>query len=91
MSSHCYVCYSGGIINWSQTELHKLDIDTRKLITIQSGFSLNSDMDRLYFPQKKDGRRLISVKFAIELEQRSLFFCVHQSDDPYLRIASTNY
>ena len=49
---------------------------------------MNSDIDRLYL---KGGRGLISVKLAIEFEQRNLSFYVHQSDDPYLRIAATNY
>jgi len=35
--------YSGGIVNWTQAELHKLDVNTRKLLTIMhGGFCMNS-------------------------------------------------
>jgi len=40
--------YSGGIVKWSQEELHKLDVDTRKLLTMHGAFCMNSDVDRLY-------------------------------------------
>ena len=60
--------YSGGLINWIQAEMRKMDIDTRKLMTMHGAFSMNGDVDRLYLSRKKEGRALISVKFAIEHE-----------------------
>jgi len=60
-------------------------------MTLHGGFSMNSDVDRLYLPRRKGGRGLISVKFAIEYEQRNLSFYVHQSDDPYIRVVATTY
>ena len=35
------LCYSGGIINWTQAKLRKLDIDTRKLMTIYARWFFN--------------------------------------------------
>ena len=49
-----------------QAEMHKMDIDTRKLMTMHGAFSVNGDVDRLYLSRKKGVRGLISVKFAIE-------------------------
>ena len=45
--------YSGGIINWTQAELQKLDVITRKLFTMHGGFCMNSDVDHLYIPRNK--------------------------------------
>jgi len=71
--------------------MHKVDIDTRKLLTMHGGFSMNSDVDRLYLSRKKGSRGLISVKFAIEHEERNLSFYVHHSDYPYIMQLATNY
>ena len=61
-------------------------------MTLHGDFSMNSDIDRLYVPRKKDGDRgLISVKFAIEHEQKNLSFYVQQSDDPYIRLTYQLY
>ena len=83
--------YSGGIINWTQVELRKLDINTRKLMTMHGGFSMTSDVDRLYVSRKNGGRGLISVKFAIEHEKRNLSFYGHHSNDPYIKLIATDY
>ena len=45
--------YSGGIVNWTQAEMRKMDIDTRKLLTMHGGFLMNIDVDRLSFLRKK--------------------------------------
>ena len=45
--------YSGGIVNWTQAELQKFDVITRKLFTMHGGFCMNGDVDRLYVPRKK--------------------------------------
>jgi len=70
--------YSGGIVKWSQEELHKLDVDIKKLLTMHGAFCMNSDVDRLYIPRK---RGLISVRFSVEHEKRNLSFYVHRSPD----------
>jgi len=68
-----------------------MDIDTRKLLTMHGGFSMNSDVDRLYLSRKKGGPGLISVKFAIDHEQRNLSFYVHRSGDLYIMQVASNY
>ena len=73
--------YSGGIIKWSQAEIQKLDVATRKLLTMHGGFCMNSDVDHLYVPRKNGGRGLISVTFAIESEKRNLSHYVHHLED----------
>jgi len=83
--------YSGGIIKWSQEELYKLDVNTRKPMSMHGSFSVNSDMDRLYIPRKHGGRGLISVSFVIEHEKRNLSFYVHNSTDELLMLVAKNF
>jgi len=65
--------YSGGIIKWTQTELAKLDVYTRKLMTIYGGISRNGDVDRLYIPRHIGGRGLVLARYAVEHEVRNLY------------------
>jgi len=58
--------YSGGIVKWTQEEFCRLDVDTRKLLTMHEAFSKNRDVDRLYIPRRNGGRDLISVWFTVE-------------------------
>ena len=82
--------YSGGIVKWSQEELRRLDVDTRKLLSMYGAFSMNSDVDRLYIPRRNGGRGLISVSFTIEHEKRNLSFHVHHSPDVLMRLVASN-
>ena len=47
-----------GIINWYQAELQKLELKTRKLVTIHEQHHQKADVDRLYqyVPIKQGGR-----------------------------------
>ena len=73
--------YSGGVVQWTQSELYNMDVMTRKKVTMHGGFSRKDDIDRLYVPRKLGGRGLISVCYAIEYEKRSLASYVHRSED----------
>ena len=83
--------YSEGVICWTQAELQKLDVTTRKLFTMHGGLCMNSDVDRLYVPRKKGGRGLISAALAIEGEWRNLSHYVHHSEDPYVKLVAETF
>jgi len=72
------LCYSGGLVQWTQLELYNMDVMTRKQLTMHGGFSRKGDIDRLYVPRKLG---LISVCYAIEHEKRNLASYVHHSED----------
>ena len=73
-------------------ELYKLDVSTRKLMSIDGkSFSVNSDVDRLYVPRKFGGRGLVSVSFAIQYERKNLSFHVHNSTDELLMLVAKNF
>lgn len=73
------LCYSGGIVSWSQADLYKLDEMTRKQFTMHGEFSRNSNIDSFYVPRKLGGRGLVSVNYAIEHEKGSLATYVYHS------------
>ena len=50
-----------GILNWTKDELEKIDIQTRKLLSLNGSFHVNSDVDRLYTLRSLGGRGLNSV------------------------------
>ena len=50
--------YSAGLVEWTQAELCKLDVTTRKLLSLHKAFNINSDVDRLYVPRSLGGRGL---------------------------------
>ena len=50
--------YSFTIINWSLTEIKKVDIKIRKLLTMYLMHHPKSDVNRLYLPRKEGGRGL---------------------------------
>ena len=58
--------YSGGLVQWTQSELYNVDVMTGKQLTMHGGFSRKGDIDWLYVPRKLGGRGLISVCYAIE-------------------------
>eukprot|EP00957_Ditylum_brightwellii_P206523 15348826-Ditylum_brightwellii.AAC.1 len=51
-----------GIIEWTKTELQRLDKKTQKLLTINSMLHLKSSVVRLYLHWAKGGRGLIGMK-----------------------------
>ena len=64
--------YTAGVINWTQEEKSKLDIQTRKLFTMHGAFHPKSNVERLYYPRKQGGRGLISIERTIQEEEESL-------------------
>ena len=64
--------YSGGIIRWTKEELKRMDVKTRKIMTIHRALHCNSDVDRIYVPRGKGGRGLNSCEGCIRGEESSL-------------------
>ena len=53
--------YSFGIIDWPQTELNKLDIKTRKILTLHRVIYRNQCLPRLYMPRREGGLGLSEI------------------------------
>ena len=77
--------YGGGIINWKESELKKVDRTTRKNLTMNGAMHPKSDVDRLYVKRKEGGRGLISVEQSVRGEENSLGFYVANSEETLMK------
>ena len=50
--------YSGGIVNWTKSELAELDRKMTKLLTTHGALHPRSNISRLYLPRREGGRGL---------------------------------
>ena len=57
---------------WTKSELAELDCRTRNLLTIHGALHPRSNVSRLYLPRREGGRGIISVKDAINIEERNI-------------------
>ena len=73
------VRYTAGVLNWGVTELKKMDVKTRKTMTLHGAFHRNSDVDRLYMKRKDGGRGLISLVDCVRIEEENLLEYVTKS------------
>ena len=55
-----------GILDWTKKEIKDLDIMTRKMISMNGGFHLASDVNRLYTSRTKGGRGITSIEDMYE-------------------------
>ena len=58
------VTYGFGIIDWPQYEIDKLDVKTRKILTMNRVTYRNQCIDRLYLPRKEGGLGLTEINHA---------------------------
>ena len=77
--------YSGGIVNWTKSELAELDHKTRKLFTIHGTLHPRSNVSRLYLPRREGGRGLISLEDARNTEERNIYVYISQSQEHLLK------
>ena len=60
------VKYSFTIINWSLTEIKKVDTKIRKLLIMHRIHHSKSDVNRLYLPRKEERRGLVQLEISLK-------------------------
>ena len=60
------VIYSFTIINWSLTEMGKVDTKISKLLTMYRMHHPKSDVNRLYLPRKEVGSGLVQLELSLK-------------------------
>ena len=60
------VTYSFTIINWSLSEIKKVDTKIRKLLTMHRMYHPKSDVNRLYLSRKEEGRGLVQLELSLK-------------------------
>ena len=77
--------YTAGILDWTPKECKKMDTKTRKILTMNGGFHMQSSVDRLYIKRKDGGRGLMSVRDCVRSEELGLIEYVLGSDEWMLK------
>ena len=77
--------YTTDIADWTIAELEDLDRKTRKLMTAHHTLHLQSDIDRLYLPQRIGVRGLLQIRQTAEEEIRNLSEYISSSTDSALK------
>ena len=63
----------------------RMDIDTRKTMTMHGAFHIKSSVDRLYLKRKDGGRGLISITDCVRMEEENLVRYVAASEEWMLK------
>ena len=77
--------YSAGIIDWSLEDLKRMDVRTRKLLTMNGALHPRANVDRLYLKRNEGGRGLTSVEECVKMEEKGLSEYVKASEEPMLK------
>ena len=80
--------YSAGVIEWRDKELERLDIKTRKILTMAGAFHIRSSALRLYMKRKEGGRGLISTLECMKGEVSGLSEYVRGSEEWMLKVVA---
>eukprot|EP00957_Ditylum_brightwellii_P001551 121167-Ditylum_brightwellii.AAC.1 len=75
------LCYTFGIMKWTKGELMRLDVKTRKMLTMHSIHHPEGTVHRLYLNQNKGGRGLTGVEDMHNCECAALAKYVLSSTD----------
>ena len=84
------VRYSAGILDWTDAELEKMDVKTRKILTMNGVHHKRSSVDRLYIKRKDGGRGLISISECVKSEEANLREYVKESKEWMLDVVAEN-
>ena len=73
------VWYSAAFLGYSRHKLEKIDKKIRKLLTIQTGFHPEGNVDRLYLSRSDSDRGLIGVQDTVDTAILGLRYYVRKS------------
>ena len=80
------ITYSFNIINWSISDIKRLDTKIRKLMTAHSMHHPKSDIDRLYIPRSNGGRGLTQLELSYKTSTIGLYRYLNLTDDWMVRM-----
>ena len=83
------VRYSAGVLDWTKAELYRMDVKTRKILTMNGIFHKTGNVDRLYMKRNEGGRGLMSVEDCVRAEEKDVERYVRASIEE-LMIAANN-
>ncbi|KAJ8281479.1 hypothetical protein GJAV_G00068170 [Gymnothorax javanicus] len=85
------VTYGFGIIDWPQGELDKLDIKTRKTLTLHKVTYRNQCMDRINLPRRGGGLGLTEINQAYRATVVSMGQYLKSTDEDIMRMVAQHH
>ena len=82
------VTYSFNIINWTISDIKKIDVKIRKLMTCNRMHHPKADVDRLYIPRKEGGRGMIQLELSLKTTTIGLQKYLETSTDWMLQLVN---
>ena len=80
------ITYSMNILNWKINNLKKLDMKTRKLLTMYRMHHPKADVDRLYLPRSEGGRGLIKIELTFKIVTVGLETYLRENKDEMMKL-----
>ena len=80
--------YGAGIISWTKDDLKGIDRKTRKILSLNRGLHVRSNIARLYLPRKEGGRGLQGVEVSVNEENAALCQYINESSELMIMEAS---
>lgn len=81
------VTYNLNIITWNLNNTNKLDIKTRKILTMTKMHHRKANVDRLYLPKTTEGRGMVQLELTFKT---TLDTYLTTTDHPLLQIVKHN-
>ena len=85
------VQYSWNIINWKLSEIRRMDVKTRKLLTIHRMHHPKADVQRLYVPRSEGGRGLLNLENSYKISTIGLNTYLQSSTEWTLRCVDQHH
>ena len=80
--------YGAGVLDWTKEELKIIDIETRKLMTMNGSLHSRGNVGTFYLERKEGGRGLISCEKCVNVEVQSLDKYLSESKEWMLKFVA---
>ena len=80
--------YGFPVLDWTITELIKIDREIRKMLQQYHAMHSQSDVTRLYLPRKNGGRRLINITNHYKNAKINFSSYLLNSEEQFLKLTS---
>ena len=81
-----FVTYSFHVVNWTMSDIRKLDVKTRKIMICNNMRHPKSDISRLYLPRIEGGRGLLQLEASYRVATIGLSTYLTETTDDFLKL-----
>ena len=76
--------YSAGVIDWTLQDIKRMDVKTRKQMTMNGALHPRANVGRIYLKRNEGGRGLLSVEECVLAETKGLSEYIGRNEEPML-------